>query len=124
MKKALVVVMVGVIGVGFLWASSARAEEEKPAQDAKTEAKDAKKAEFKVGDRKLIEGVVTVEKEGDAVKQVCLAAGDAKITVFSLAGEGKKLVDMEGKKVRAIGRIADVGGKLVLQVAMFEELKQ
>jgi len=75
------------------------------------------------GERKRLEGTVKVEKEGDKVVQVTLGEGDAKVTVFTLSGEGKKLLDLDGKKVKAVGRLVDVGGKKVLQVTAFQEVK-
>jgi flagellar hook assembly protein FlgD len=108
-SKVLVAVVAMVVGMSLL--STVYAAEEKAAG----------KAEIKA--QKTIEGVVSVKKDGDAVKEVAIGEGDAKVCVCTSNEQGKKVAEMNGKKVKATGTLAEKEGKKVLTVEKVEEVK-
>jgi len=110
--------MVVVVGLAFLAVNTASAKERKSAGKAGV------KVEKKITAETTLEGVVTVTKEGDTVKQITIGEGDTKVCVCMTDDEGKKLADMNGKKVKATGQIQEKAGKKVVKVTKAEEVTE
>ncbi|OGV69603.1 MAG: hypothetical protein A3K19_16075 [Lentisphaerae bacterium RIFOXYB12_FULL_65_16] len=103
--------LVAVLAVFFVTATAVYAEE-KPA-----DGKDAVQADT------TVEGVVAVTKDGDTLKQVTVGEGDQKVCVCFSSEAGRKLADMDGKKVKVVGKLQTKDGKKVIVVTSSEEVK-
>jgi hypothetical protein len=111
MKKTGELAVVAMVGLLVLTAALSGAEAKKAAGAPAVQA------------QKTVTGVVTVNKDGDKIKEVTIGTGAAMVCVCTTTEAGKKVADFAGKTVHATGTLAEKGGKKVLTVTKVEELQ-